>query len=101
MEGTGEILAGTKIDSRFSSHGGVDLRKKRGGNLHEFDATHVDGGEKSCYVPHEAATESDDGAVSIRFQNDHAVGQSFQRAKSFVRFAVAHFEEFDAQPGVG
>ena len=42
VEGPDQIFSGAQVDPGFAADGGVHLRQHGGGNLHQFEAAHVE-----------------------------------------------------------
>lgn len=85
-----QIFSGHQIDCGLAPDGSIHLRQNRRGNLHQFYAPHVKGGQQSGNIAHHAPTQRDDDCFSIRSQASQFLGQNFDRRQAFGGFAIRH-----------
>ena len=94
VEGTDQVFAGAQVDPGFASDGGIHLRQHGGGNLHQFEAAHVERCQQTGHVANDAASESHDHGISVCAQAAQLLGQLFYRGQLLVAFAIGHFYDF-------
>ena len=87
VEGSDEIFAFGKIDAGFAADGRVNLCQKRGGNLNETNAAHVDSGQKSADIADDAAAEGDEQRAAIGTGGSKLAAEFFQAGKNLESFA--------------
>ena len=81
-EGTRQVLSALKIDSRFSTNGGIDGGKEGGGDLYEGDPPQVGGCGKACHI------------------SRHTASQGHQKVASGKLFPGQKFQDIDVDCGV-
>ena len=59
IERAQQVLAARVVDGHFAADGGIDLRKQRGGHLHEVHAAQIGAGGVARDVAHDAAAQRD------------------------------------------
>ena len=82
-EGSGQILSGGQVDGHFSTHGGVHLSKKGGGDLDIVHAAQDGGGGKTRKVAHHAATQSHHGIRAAQAEGQHFLVEEGQHIHTF------------------
>ena len=93
MECSQQILAGGEIDCSFSADGCVHLSKHGGRNLDHIHPTHVEGGQQTSDISHDAPAKGDENDIAISSQARQFLGQQFNRCQPLVALTVTHFYE--------
>ena len=93
MEGAEQILAFGEVDPGFAADGGVHLRQKGGGNLHDVNAAHVNGCEEAGDVADNAATEGDNGGLAVGAAAHQLGGEVADGFERLGALAVGHFDD--------
>ena len=97
MEGTHQVLACRRVDSRLTAHGGVHHGQKRGGHLNHGNASQPGRGRETGQVRRRSATESDDEPVTAQAEGAEPLPQVLQDARLLGLLAVGNLEPQDAQ----
>ena len=92
FEDADEIFPALEVDSGFAADGGIDLREKGGGDLHEADSAHVDAGEESGDVSDDSAAQGDEHGVAVGLELDQLLGEIFDGREIFAALAIGHFD---------
>ena len=98
VEGTHQVLACRRVDSRLTAHGGVHHGQKRGGHLNHGNTSQPGRGRETGQVRRRSATESDDEPVTAQAEGAEPLPQVLRDARLLGRFPIGDLEAQDAQP---
>jgi len=95
IERADEVLPFPEIYARLPANRAIDLRDKRGGNVHQAHPAQVRRRNKSDNVSYNASADSDQDRFAIRASAHEAPAKVFDGAKILRRFAIIE----ENQPG--
>lgn len=87
VEGAYEVFAGGDVNSCFAAYGAIHLSHYRGGNLNEWNAPVINGGNETCHVAHYTTTQSNHKAAAVVPGGHHFIGNLFYRTQVFALLA--------------